>query len=100
MLKKYAADALSRLEMEVTPNPVKINIKSINEYCGLEDEDICHHTYHKTIMQNQQKYEELIIITHMNTDYSIQNFHGNNKKYSLICINLKIVIPKQLEKKT
>ena len=34
-----------------------------------------------------------------NEDYSIQNFHGDNKKYSLICKNCKIVIPKQLEKK-
>ena len=32
-----------------------------------------------------------------NKDNSIQNFHGANKKYSLICKNRKIVIPKQLE---
>ena len=31
-------------------------------------------------------------------DYSIQNFHEADKKYSLICKNRKIVIHKQLEK--
>ena len=49
-------------------------------------------------MQNQQKDKELIKITQTNEDYSIQNFHAVNKKYSLICKNCKIVISKQSEK--
>ena len=49
-------------------------------------------------MQYQQKDEEMIIIAQNNKDDSIQNFHGADKKYSLIYKNCKIVIPKQLEK--
>ena len=50
----------------------------------LEDEDISHPTNYKIIMQYQQKDEELIKIAHNNKDYSIQNFHGADKKYTLI----------------
>ena len=54
--KNIAADALSRLDIVDTPNPVKNKIKSANEYYGLEDEDIWYATSnHKTIMQYQQK---------------------------------------------
>ena len=52
--KNIAADTLSRLDIEDTPNH-KNNIKSINEHYGFEDEDISHPTNYKTIMQNQQK---------------------------------------------
>ena len=55
-------------------------------------------TNYKTIMRNQQNDEELIKFAQNNKDYSIQNIHGANKKYFLICQNCKIVIPKQLEK--
>ena len=54
-----AADALSRLDIVDTPNPVKNNIKAINEYYGLEDEDISHPTNYKEIMQYQQKDKEI-----------------------------------------
>ena len=50
------------------------------------------------MMQYQQKDKELIKIAQNNKDYFIQNFHGTNKKYYLICKNRKIVISKQLEK--
>ena len=50
---KVAADAWSRLDIVDTPNPVKNNIKSINEQYGLEDDDISHPTNYKTIMQYQ-----------------------------------------------
>ena len=49
-------------------------------------------------MRNQQDNKDLIKIAQNNRDYSMQNFHGANKKYSLICKNRLIVIPKQLEK--
>ena len=53
--KNIAADALSRLNIVDTPNPVKNKIKSISEHKWLEDEDITHPTNYKTIMQSQQK---------------------------------------------
>ena len=71
-----------------TPNPVKNNFKSTNKRYGLEDEDISHPTNYKSIMQNQQKDKDLITIVQTNKDYSIQNIHGFNKKYSLICKKL------------
>ena len=49
-------------------------------------------------MRNQQKDKEQINIAQNNKYYSIQNFQGADKKYSLICRNRKIVIPKQLKK--
>ena len=95
--KTIVADALSRLDIVGTPNPVKNNISAVNERYGLEDEDSSHLINHKTSNQNQQKDKELIKIAKNNKDYSIQNFYGINKKYSLIYRNSKIVIPKQLE---
>ena len=49
-------------------------------------------------MQYQHTDKDLIKITQNDKDYSIQNFRGTNKEYSLICKNRKIIIPKQLEK--
>ena len=41
--KNITADVSSRLDIVDTPNPVKNNIKSINEHYGLQDEDNSHH---------------------------------------------------------
>ena len=60
--KNIAADASSRLNIVDTPNPTEHNIKSINEYCGLEDEDISHPTNYKKNMCNQQNDEDSINI--------------------------------------
>ena len=49
-------------------------------------------------MQNQQKDKDVLKIAQNKKNYSIQNFHGADNKYSLMCKNRKIVIPKQLEK--
>ena len=48
--KNIAADVLSRLDLVDSPNPVKHNIKCVNEHYGLENEDISHPTNYKTIM--------------------------------------------------
>ena len=53
--KNIAVDTLSRLDIVDTPNPVKNNIKSINEHYGIEDEEILHPTNHQTIIKNQNK---------------------------------------------
>ena len=74
--KNIAADALSRLDIVDTPNPVKNNVKAINEHYGLDDEDMSHPSNYKTIMQNQQKDKELIKIAQTKKDHFIQNFHG------------------------
>ena len=50
--------------------------------------DISHPINHKTIMQNQQKEQDLIKIAKNIKDFPIQNFHGDDKKYSLICKKL------------
>ena len=42
--KITAADALSRLDIVDTSNPVQNNIKPVNKYYGLEDEDILYPT--------------------------------------------------------
>ena len=50
-------------------------------------------------MRFQQKDKSLIeIAKEKPKDYSIKQFHGAGKKYSLICRRGKIVIPKQIQK--
>ena len=78
--KNITADALSRLDIVDTLNPVKNNIESLNEHYGLEDEYALHTTKYKTNMQKQQKDKDLINIAQNNKDYSIQNFQGTNEK--------------------
>ena len=51
--KNVTPGALSRLDIVDTPNPIKNYIESINEYYGLEGEDISHPTDYQTIMQYQ-----------------------------------------------
>ena len=63
-----AADALSRLDIVDTPNPVKINIESVNEHYGLGDEDVSYPTNYKTIMRYQQKDKKLINIAQNKKD--------------------------------
>ena len=58
-----------------------------------------HPTNYKTIMLNQQKDKDLISITKTDKNYSIKQFHGAGKNYSLICLNNKIVIRKQLQRR-
>ena len=97
VFKIIAVDALSRLDIVDTPNPVQKNIKCVNNHYGLEDKEISPPSNYKVIIQNQQKNKELIKISQTYKDYSKLNFHGADKKYSLICKNRKIGIPKQLE---
>ena len=50
-------------------------------------------------MRLQQKDKSLIeIAKEKPKDYSIKQFHGASKKYSLICKHGKIVVPKLLQK--
>ena len=60
----------------------------MNKHYGLENEDISHPTYYKTIMQNHKKDKDLIKIVQNNKDYSIQNFHWLDKKYSLLFVKI------------
>ena len=50
-------------------------------------------------MRFQQKDKSLVEIAKVKPkDYSMNQLHGTGKKYSLICRNRKIVIPKQIQK--
>ena len=51
-------------------------------------------------MKYQQKDNDLTETATYNKNYKIKQFHGTGKEYSLICFNNKIVIPKQLQKRT
>ena len=48
-------------------------------------------------MKSQQQDKTLIETAKLDKKYSIKHFHGADKKYSLICRNNKIVIPKDLQ---
>ena len=93
------ANTLCRLDIVDIPDPVQNNIKSINEHHGFEDKDILN-SLSITFLQRQQKSDkDWIKIAQTNKDYSIQNFHGANMKYSVIYRNRENVISKQLESK-
>ena len=81
-------------------NKVEPTLESINEDIALNKEDVLHPTsFNKTIMRFQQKDKSLIEIDKEKLkDYSIKKFHGAGKTYSLIYINGKIMIPKQIQK--
>ena len=76
---------LCRLDIVGTPSLFEVSIESVNEHSRLEDEVISHPTNYNTVRQYQQKDKELIIFSQNNKDYSIQNLHGTDKKYFLIC---------------
>ena len=48
--KNIATNAKNRLDIVDPPNSDKNNIKAVNEYYGLEDEDISHSTNYKPVM--------------------------------------------------
>ena len=50
-------------------------------------------------MLYQQKDKDLIQIAKTDKNYGIKHFHRAGKKYSLICLNNKIVICKQLQRR-
>ena len=64
---------------------------SLAEYFSLEKEDIPYQVDYTFIIQYQQNNKS-------NKVYSIKYFHETGKKYSLICREHKIVIPKLPEK--
>ena len=49
-------------------------------------------------MRNQLKDKELIKNGQNDKDYSKQNLHGSDKKYSVICSSQNFVIHNQLDK--
>ena len=93
-----AADALSRLDIVDTNNLIKTNRSSFAKHFSLEKEDVLHPVNFKSIMWYQQNNKPLIEPAKLNKEYSINHFHGADKKYSLVCRKHKIVIPKLLGK--
>ena len=93
--KNIVADALSQLEKTDNLNyKIEPNLNSLSENFALENKDILHPTSFKTIMRLQQQDNSLIeIAQNHSNDYSIKQFHGADKTYSLICRN-----PKQMQK--
>ena len=104
--KNIVADALSRLDKidnvnntssnnTNNNNKVEPTLESLSEHFALNKEDVLHPTSFKTIMRFQQKDKSLIeIAKEKPKDYSIKQFHGAGKTYSLICKNGKIMIQK------
>ena len=95
--KNIPADALSRLELVTDPEPIKADPQTLAEQFAIEKEDLSHPTSYKSIMKSQQLDKTLIETAKLDKKYSIKHFHGADKKYSLICRNNKIVIPKDLQ---
>ena len=99
------ADALSPLDKRDDVDNKNYNdkveptLESLSEKFALNKEDILYPTSFKTIMKIQQNEKSLCQNTKdMPKDYSINQFHGASKTYSLIYITRKIVIPKQIQK--
>ena len=72
-------------------------MSSLAEYFSLKKEDVLHQINNKTIMRYQQNNKPLIETAKLHKNYSIK--YRADKKFSLICIKRKIVIPKKLLEK-
>ena len=60
-------------------------LESLSEKFTLNNEDVLHPTSFETIMKFQQKNESLVEISKEKPNgYSIKQFHGAGKMYSLI----------------
>ena len=103
--KNIVADALICIDKIDNPNKSSTNSKdnkkiesildSLSENFFFNKEDVLHPTSFKTIIRFQLKDKSLIEITEKkHKDYSINQFHGAGKTYSLICRHRKNVIPK------
>ena len=81
-------------------NKVEPTLQSlVSENFALNEEDVLHPTSFKTIMRFQQQDNSLIEIAKVKSKaYSIQQFYGAGKTYSLICRHGKFVISKQIQK--
>ena len=73
-------------------------MSSLIEHVYLKKEDVPHPVNYKTIMQYQQNNKCLIETAKSNKEFTIKQFHGADKKYSLICSKYEVVIPKTLKK--
>ena len=72
---------------------------SQNENFALNNENVLKPTGFQTFMGLQQKDKSLIEIAKERPNYySIKQFHGACKTYSLICRHGKIMIPKRIQK--
>ena len=102
--KNVVADALSRLELVENVEKVPSTMDGLAEHFGLETKDLpkaAHPTKYKTIMSHQKKDKDLMkLFKAKPKHYSNKEFHGAGKKYSLICYKNKIVIPKDLQRRT
>ena len=107
--KNIVADALSRLynkdkidnlnNTNSNNNIVGPTLESLSKNFALNKEDVLHPTGFKTIMRFQQKDKSLIeIAKEKPNDYSITQFHGTGKTYSLICKHGKIAIQNKYKK--
>ena len=80
-------------------NKLEPALESLSETFALNNEDVLHPTSLKSIMGFQQKDKSLIEIANEKyNNYSIEQFHGAGKTYSLISQHRKIMIPKQIQK--
>ena len=76
-----------------TNNPSKPNLSSLAKHFSLEQEDVPY-----LIITNYYAISTKRYTPKLNKDYLVKQFHGADKKYSLICRKHKNVIPKLLEK--
>ena len=92
--KDIVADALSRLDKieklnntySNYNNKVNATLQRLSENFASNNKDDLHPTSFKTVMRFQQKDKSLIEIAKEKLkDYSIKQFHGGGKMYSLTC---------------
>ena len=79
-------DKLDNVNSNNNHNDVEPSLESLSENFALNKEDVLHPTSFKAIMRFQQKDKSVIdIAKEKSNDYSIKQFHGVGKMYSLIC---------------
>ena len=84
--KNIFANTLSRLELVTNKEPIKAEVQALSEHFSLKKKDVpeeAHPTNYKNIMLSQQKDEDLIKNAKTDTNYSVKQFHGARKQFSI-----------------
>ena len=114
--KNVVADALSRLDMiNVPTSDDSLEKQSYNERAYKTDAEVMAQAFgfdlkdlpddafpltYKTILKAQQADKGLLEKARTRPNYSLQDYHGRGKKWSLITYNGKISVPQVLQKRT
>ena len=99
-LKNIVADALSRLNLILSPS----NVNDIPECYGLDKKDLPSDTFlitYQLMINCEQNKDKTLLATIKNgaKNYSLKEFYGGSRSSQLLCYKNRIIIPQGLQKR-